>query len=164
VLLVGFGTYFVVFNLGAFASFFSRTYSIHKARFIEQMKNSSSPAWRSRGERFVIFQPRHENIKPSEWMIALFMLHKISRVFRSRERSRQDGTESEGGAREHRAAPTQDVTSWQDIELPVQLSEEKMRSSIGMKETRKESSIRDGFARLGRAFTSRRGALSPPGS
>jgi hypothetical protein len=125
------------------------------------MKASTSTSWRNRGEQFVIFQPRHNTIKPSEWTIALFVVHKILRVFQ-RKRGQNKGGDGGGDAgREQRTRPARDVHSWQDMELPDQLSEDKMPPSK-VDETRKSSLLKDGFARLGRVFTGRRGAMSPP--
>jgi hypothetical protein len=160
VFLVGFGTYFIVFNLGTLANLFTKAYSKRKAHLIEQMKNDPTSSWRARGERFVIFQPRHESIQPSEWTIALFIVHRILLLFKRKTAPRD---ERDSQPRELRTAPIQDVLSWQDIELPTQLSEGKA-PTIGAEEAQKRPSLGDSFARFGRAFTftARRGAMLPP--
>lgn len=126
------------------------------------MKASADQNWRSRGERFVIFQPKSGHIKPSEWMVGLFLIHKLFGKFRLKEtgEGNNDGDgKSESTSRGKRAAPMHAVLSWQDMELPVELSEEQQ--PVVVVKPRKPSSIKDNLVRLGRVFTGRKDAIKP---
>jgi len=127
------------------------------------MENDLDKNWKKQAKRFRIFKPKKENIKPSEWMIVLFMIHKIfgglrkKRIFRpTAEKSQERG--SIGNM-------TANVTNWPDLPLPweaVQQNKTEQNSTAKAAETTKKSSIRGGFARISMVF--RRGALSPPRS
>jgi hypothetical protein len=78
VILVGLGTYLVVLNLNNVVNFCSRMYDKRKKELIAQMKNDPDNRWNEQGRRFATFKPKQENFKPSEWVIGLFILHKIT--------------------------------------------------------------------------------------
>jgi len=160
-ILVGLGTYVIVFNIDNLVGFSSRVYSRHKLKLVEQMKNHPDKRWSEHGKRFGIFRPKQERIKPTEWMIALFILHKMFPKF-SWRRSRTKSRHQERG--QHDRKTTHDVQSY--AEMPdlaflgetVPSTKADQSSAISTSEPRKESSIRQGFARLSMVF--RRGALS----
>jgi hypothetical protein len=160
-ILVGLGTYVIVFNIDNLVGFSSRIYSRHKLKLVEQMKNHPDKRWSEHGKRFGIFRPKQERIKPTEWMIALFILHKMFPKFRWR-RSRTKSRHQERG--QHDRKTTHDVQPYAEMPDLAFLGETvpsttaDQNSAIGTSEPRKESSIRQGFARLSMVF--RRGALS----
>jgi hypothetical protein len=81
VIIVGLGTYFVVFNLNNVVNFCNRIYDKRKKKLIAQMKQDPDNRWSEQGQRFATFKPKQENFKPSEWVIGLFIIHKITKWF-----------------------------------------------------------------------------------
>lgn len=62
-------------------NFCSRFYDKHKKKLIAQMKRDPDDRWNEQGKRFATFKPKQESFKPSEWVIGLFILHKMTRLF-----------------------------------------------------------------------------------
>ena len=63
-----------MFNINSLAQGFSDLYGLKKKRLVRAMKVDKSDAWRTRGRRFEVFRPKHENPEPSEWFIPLYAL------------------------------------------------------------------------------------------
>jgi len=78
--IVGLGTYVVVFNLNNMVNFVGRIYGRHKKQLISLMIDDKDSGWKELGRRFATFQPKQEKIKPTEWMIVLFILHRLRRA------------------------------------------------------------------------------------
>jgi hypothetical protein len=136
------------------ATFFRKVYSTRKMCLIEQMKIDRDSNWQERAKKFVVFQPKHENMKPSEWTIVAFIFHKMFRRF-----AVKIPTRTLKRARNQDAAPTHDISSWQDIELPT-LNDLKA-PTVDTSDVLNRTSIKDSIVRLSKRFTMRRGALSP---
>lgn len=89
IVLVGLGTYFVVFNLNNIVTHGSRAYQPIRRRIVDDMKEpkpkdagskqkDSSPGfWSEHGEKLDLFTPKHEKIRPSEWWVFIFLFTSI---------------------------------------------------------------------------------------
>ena len=58
----------------------SRFYDKRKKNLVTQMKLDSDDRWREQGKRFEFFKPKQEIFKPSEWVLGLFILHKLIKL------------------------------------------------------------------------------------
>jgi hypothetical protein len=149
IILVAFGTYFIVFNLNNVVGCCERLYTKRKRHLIEEMRRDPDKSWSEQGKRFVTFHPKQENVKPSEWTIILFVLHNTFRWFHiRREFTKPKSKKSE---RQNEA-----VINRQNPSFSVEFT------SVSATTVPKErSSMRSSFGRLGEVF--RRGALSKAG-
>lgn len=79
IILVAFATYFVVFNLNSIVRLCRFAYTTQRSRLLSEMKKDSSIFWNARGARFETFsfKPQRETIKPSEWLVSLYLMKKI---------------------------------------------------------------------------------------
>ena len=59
------------------------------------MTRDEDSNWSEAGKRFATFQPKHEKMKPSDWMLGLFVLREIFRGlgFKRTERKGKEGVE-----------------------------------------------------------------------
>lgn len=114
VILVGIGTYLVVFNLNNFVGLCARFYDRRKRGIIKLMKEDEDMAWSEQGKRFEGARPKQERLKPSEWMILLFVLHRIAKGMHFRRRAVIEKKERKefSGARKENAEP------WMDLAFP----------------------------------------------
>jgi hypothetical protein len=62
IILVGFVTYMVVFNLDTLVRLFTNTYESHRNSIVDDMKSEKDEYWRSKGEEFgnFYFRPKTE--------------------------------------------------------------------------------------------------------
>lgn len=155
--LVGLTTYLLVFNLNNIVEFCGQVYSKRKLMLVEKMQKDPDKRWKEEGQKFTVFQPKQENRKPSEWMLALFVLHsvfgrfRVTKRFWGKKKQEKEQSNKKGS-----------IAYWPDLPLPEDLAQSKdpaKEQSIGTAEVRKKSSIRDRFTRLSMVF--RRGAFSP---
>jgi hypothetical protein len=156
-ILVGLSTYILVFNLNNVVEFCGQVYSKRKLKIIEQMNKDLDSRWKEQGQRFTIFQPKHERHKPSEWMLGLFLLHRIfggfhlTRPFSRNEEQKTVQSDKKGS-----------IPYWPNLPFPGQAAPSKKPTETQTTQTaevRKKSSVRERFARLSMVF--RRGAFSP---
>ncbi|KAG8530501.1 uncharacterized protein KY384_005004 [Bacidia gigantensis] len=108
--LVGFFTYFVVFNLDGLISLGWTAYSGFRGNRIEQM--STDEGWQKRAQSYRSFQPDKGKTKDSEWYILLYALLHPFRRSRGLEDSAQDDEEyssSEDTSISTRASRTSDA-------------------------------------------------------
>lgn len=84
-------------------NFCSRVYDKRKKILIAQMKLDTDNRWNEQGKRFATFTPKQESFKPSEWVIGLFVLHKMAKRFslrgflkREKPAAKEEHGESDG--------------------------------------------------------------------
>ncbi|KAI4288182.1 MAG: hypothetical protein L6R35_002557 [Caloplaca aegaea] len=72
IIVVALLTYTTVLNINSIVTSISRLYDRKKRRVINAMKKDERDEWKTCGQRFESFRPKHENPKPSEWYITLY--------------------------------------------------------------------------------------------
>jgi len=122
------------------------------------MNGDPNHSWKEQGKRFAIFQPKREKIKPSGWILGLFLMHKLLRALDVRKifmakRNLVRDTDEKG---------KQNTDEWPGFPLPTAIdSPTKLGQApkLGKSKVIETSTLRDSFTRLSRIF--RRGAFSP---
>jgi hypothetical protein len=74
----------MVFNINNMVRICGRFYDQRKKIIIKLMKEDEDSAWIEQGKRFEALKPKQEKLRPSEWVIALFVLHRITHGLRVR--------------------------------------------------------------------------------
>ncbi|MCJ1310262.1 hypothetical protein MMC25_003924 [Agyrium rufum] len=72
--LVGGFTYLVVLNINTLVRTSSSVYERRKRPIINAMKAEQGEDWKTRGRRFEVFRPRHERLRPSEWLVLWYLV------------------------------------------------------------------------------------------
>ncbi|KAI4181157.1 MAG: hypothetical protein LQ348_005067 [Seirophora lacunosa] len=72
IVVVALLTYTTVLNINSIVTSVGRLYDRKKRRVINAMKKDERDEWKTCGQRFESFRPKHENPKPSEWYITLY--------------------------------------------------------------------------------------------
>jgi hypothetical protein len=148
VILVGIGTYLVVFNLNNFVGLCSRFYDRRKRGIIKLMKEDEDSAWREQGKRFEGARPKKERHKPSEWMIVLFILHRIAKGLRFKRRVEKKRMER----KEINEAKKGPEEPWMDLTLPESLMKEGETSQVSESDAREEASVKSRLKGVRRIF------------
>lgn len=134
VLLVGLGTYFMVFNLNSMVAFCGRWYSLTKARVVDSMKADIDDKWAEIGRRFVASSPDTEEERkvPSEWRLVLFLFYRMARKMGlERKESKEEPT-----AVERKSSAVMGVINWGH--LPVLGQEDSDAKSVGESRTEED--------------------------
>ncbi|KAL8937963.1 MAG: hypothetical protein Q9216_004149 [Gyalolechia sp. 2 TL-2023] len=80
---VGLATYLIVLNLNRLAAGCATYYAFRKQIIVQQMKNDTR--WKNIGRRFEQYQPLTiPQLKPSEWLVAIYWLARVSRPWKTR--------------------------------------------------------------------------------
>lgn len=81
-ILVGLGTYMIVFNLNNIVKTVSNQYKQMRSSVMESMREDESPPWKSTGDVFYRYELKAspQTTKPSEWWILIYHLRSIWRV------------------------------------------------------------------------------------
>ena len=138
-------------------NFCSRFYDKHKKKLIAQMKRDPDDRWHEQGKRFATFKPKQEKFKPSEWVIGLFILHKMVKWFVFKGRfNRTLKPPIKEDIRE-----TSSAQEWSGISDPVDLDFNKTGEvpKIRKMQIKKKAVTKGPLSRLSMVF--RRDALSP---
>ena len=155
--MVGLSTYLLVFNLNNVVEFCSRVYNKRKLLLIELMQKDLDKKWKETGQKFTSFQPKQEKRKPSEWILVLFVFHKIFSRFKFTKRLSEKQKQEETGLNKEG-----NMQFWPNLPLPEELAQATDLSKVqstGAAEARKKSSTGGRFSRLSVMF--RRGAFLP---
>ena len=81
VILVGCSTYFLVLNINTIVRTTSSVYERQKRPVITAMKGDQAERWKTRAKRFEVFRPKHKRVRPSEWLVLLYLLRKPWVIF-----------------------------------------------------------------------------------
>jgi hypothetical protein len=137
-------------------NFCSRFYDKHKKKLITQMKHDPDDRWNEQGKRFVTFKPKQESFKPSEWVIGLFILHKMTTWFTFKGLFRR--TPKPPIKEDHEE--TESVQEWSGIPDPVdhELRKNGDLPKIGKMQIKGKVAAKGPLSRLSKGF--RRDALS----
>jgi hypothetical protein len=154
VILVGLGTYLVVFNLDNIVRFCSTAYLKRKLRIVEDMKNDHNGKWSETGNRFASFTPKQQNMNPSEWTVLIFALYKMFRKGRPTGGSIKGQEEPVKRMDEERMASLENWPNFPSPAGPVVTKE--VARDLGSR--RQWGRFGNGFGRLSMVF--RRGGLS----
>jgi hypothetical protein len=157
-IIVGLGTYFVVFNLNNMVNICKSIYTRQKSRIVEQMKSETSKDWNQQAKRFEAFRPKLENVKPSEWKIVHFIIYKTFGELKKKVHFRSSTTRGRP-----KSSGWNTTTTVADLPaLPFPCEATPINTTVEQvtitEETPKKSSIAGGLGRLSIIF--RRGALS----
>ena len=80
-ILVGCSTYFLVLNINTLVRTTSSVYESHKRPVISAMKGDKAEHWNIRAKRFEVFRPRYKRVRPSEWLVLLYLVWKPWVIF-----------------------------------------------------------------------------------
>jgi len=140
VILVGLGTYLIVFNLNNMVNFCNRVYDERKDKMIEQMKQDVDMRWKQQGDRFATFKPKQETLKPSDWVLGLFVLHRLTQwlrfrgVLRSRPEPVLSGEHAEvESVQEWRGFPGQEANERQESGDPPKIAKMQIKDKAEIK-------------------------------
>ena len=81
IILVGFSTYFLVLNINTLVRTTSSVYERQKQPIIKAMKGDKAEHWKTRAKRFELFRPRYKRVRPSEWLVLLYLARKPWVIF-----------------------------------------------------------------------------------
>ncbi|KAL8727709.1 MAG: hypothetical protein Q9166_005882 [cf. Caloplaca sp. 2 TL-2023] len=91
IIVVALLTYTTVLNINSIVTSVGLLYDVKKRHVVNAMKRDDRNPWRTCGQRFESFRPKHENPKPSEWYITLYALLNPMTVLGFPRRVKQDG-------------------------------------------------------------------------
>ena len=145
-----------MFNLNNMVNFTNRLYDMRKKKLIAQMRQDADARWNEQGKRFAAFKPKQENLKPSEWVIGLFILHQIIKwlTFRWIFKKKSKPPREEDPGEVH---SLQQVSGFPDV-ADVDLSKKEDPPKITKMQIKERATAQGPFSKLSKVF--RRGALS----
>lgn len=73
-IIVAWATYVTMFNINSLVGAVSHIYEIKKRNVVKAMKSDRNEIWRRQGQRFEIFRPKHDNPRPSEWLVTFYAI------------------------------------------------------------------------------------------
>lgn len=87
--LVGLGTYIIVFNLNNIVRTVGKQYKQVRSSVMKSMREDDSPIWKGTGDVFYRYELKAspQTTKPSEWWILLYQLRSIQRLLTYQWRS-----------------------------------------------------------------------------
>jgi len=80
IIIVGLGTYVIVFNPNNLVIQSAKSYQILRDQLVKELKvaKDEKDFWLIKGGRFDAFQPQHEKAHPSEWWVMIFLFRTLT--------------------------------------------------------------------------------------
>ncbi|KAL8648668.1 MAG: hypothetical protein Q9210_004849 [Variospora velana] len=97
IIIVALLTYTTVLNINSIVTSISCLYDRKKRRVVNAMKKDERDEWKTCGQRFESFRPKHENPKPSEWYVTLYAVLNPAAVLGLSQWSKREITATRPG-------------------------------------------------------------------